>query len=165
MLSVLVGYAANFWVKRSRQSKKTAQVEIQRPLAQQPSVEQPVVVVVSPSETKEFRPSISVSNKPVISIYNEGAPAKEPPTCDHRVVGVKKDKWTAPIEYPVGKKLNWMPRSAVTYELLTADMEKSGEKPILFPKIPQDEVKISSLLSPWFTFRAEEDVVIDVYCH
>ena len=71
-------------------------------------------------------------------------------------------EWTEPIRFPMGRRVDWMPESAVTYEIMTAD-----EKTITFPAVTQAPIKVESLLHPWFKFRVvdADSVVINVVAY
>lgn len=79
------------------------------------------------------------------------------PTITRKVVVGRE--WTEPIRFPVGRRVDWMPESAVTYELMTAD-----GKTVTFPAITQAPIEVRSVLHPWIKFRAidADSVVINV---
>lgn len=114
-----------------------------------------VVVLLSLSDNRQ-REVPPPSGPPSVSVSNDASPT----ACNHRVIETSKE-WTDEIIFPRGRVINWMPRSAVTYEIMTADGKK-----VSFPAATQEPIAVRAPLAPWFKFRAvdADKVVIDVYC-
>ena len=68
-------------------------------------------------------------------------------------------EWTDLIPVHTTQRADWMPESAVTYQLMTAD-----GKIFTFPAAPQAPIEVSSYLSPGFRFRTvdADSAVINV---
>ena len=81
-----------------------------------------------------------------------------PPSTIRLVVEVGRE-WTEPIRLPTGRRVDWMPRSVVSYEIMTAD-----GKVVSFPAVKQAPIDVPSILAPWFKFRAvdADSVTIDI---
>ena len=81
------------------------------------------------------------------------------PTC-HLSVQVTRE-WTTEIALARGQTVSWMPRSAVTYQILTT----SDNEVVTFPATPEEPIKVKSPLAPSFKFRSidADSLTLDVY--
>ncbi|MDP3763837.1 MAG: hypothetical protein Q8Q92_04355 [bacterium] len=85
------------------------------------------------------------------------APPTTVATTTFKIVVTKE--WSEPIQLPTGRRVDWMPESAVTYEIMTEDKEI-----VRFPAVTRPLIEVRSSLYPWFKFRAvdADSVVINI---
>ena len=66
-------------------------------------------------------------------------------------------EWSEPVFFKDGQRVDWMPKSAVTYQVMTANGRTTT-----FPAKPESPIEVPSCCSPWIRFRAIDADSVDI---